>query len=622
MSIKRVIIFFVLFIALTLVGCAPGQDSDGKNVSAEAAKLAPLFKSDKFQDMPYRYFEPAISENSKYPLIIYLHGEEESGTDNEAQLTRTECATIWVDPVLLAKNPTYVIAPQIPAGSDWTEEPAYSNTLALLNQFIENHPQIDKNRIYIVGFSDGASGVWNMVLKNPKLFAAAMPISGNADKYLGDYNAWAALKNFPAIVIHAYDDQISPVSGSLNAVAALQAGGNNFTSGSTKVALWNAGSTPVPHDAWWTAFHKFDVIIYNLFEQNLARTNYGEINPTTLYTKKDFGNGITQIWDHGLNTAWLIEFSDKAIMVDATLGRGSLLQFIRENVLKNKELGIECFVTHNDNDHVYGLNHFIGDAQLKKVYVHKYDADVVAKLLGNDAGKIQLVNDGDLIPMGGKNGEVVYMPGHSRGHTILKYENYLFPGDAIGTGYIGCGDLFVEDYVQLVQHLLDVMGTGKYTILAGHTGECRYPMTEKYVQELLVCAKGIVEGSIYGSPYWRNLRYVATNGDANITYDLNNIHKINGALFNLSISEGTLSPAFAKYLSYYSAIVDEKFSSIEITADVYAEDYISLMINGNPVVTGNVYKANLDTGANRFSITVTAADNTMRTYTLTITRRG
>ena len=31
----------------------------------------------------------------------------------------------------------------------------------------------------------GGNGVWNMILKNPKLFAAAMPISGNADKYLG-----------------------------------------------------------------------------------------------------------------------------------------------------------------------------------------------------------------------------------------------------------------------------------------------------------------------------------------------------------------------------------------------------------------------------------------------------
>jgi len=613
-------IITVLLMAVSFSSCEKKQDSSGQKSSAETTNVASLFKADKFQDMAYRYFEPTIAEGAKYPVILYLHSEEEAGTDNEAQLTVTEGATNWVAPDYLAINPTYVIAPQISKGNDWTTEPAYSNTLALLNQFIESHPQIDKNRIYVVGFSMGGTGVWNMILKNPKLFAAAMPISGNADKWLGNTDAWAALKNMPVVVIHSYDDQIAPISGSLNAVAAIQAAGNVFVSGSTHVALWNAGSTASPHDAWWTAFHKFDVIYNELFEQNLERTNYGLISPVMLYTAKDLGNGITRIWDHGLNTAHLIELSDKAILVDCTLGKGNLLQFIRENVLKNKDIDIEVFVTHNDNDHIYGLNHFLGSSQLKKVYVHKYDAELVRKVLGKDANKVVLVKDGDPIPMGGKTGETIWVPGHSRGHTVLKYENYLFPGDAIGTGYIGCGDLTVEEYIPSVQHLLDVMGNEQYTILAGHTAECRKPMTNEYVHQLLALAKGVVDGSIKSSPYWRNLRQVATLGEANITFDLNNIHLIKGALFNLTISEGTLTPVFAKYLSYYSAKVDAKVSSIDITPDVLAEDYQSLTINGNKVATLDTYKAKLESGKNLFSIIVTAADNTTRTYTLTITR--
>jgi hypothetical protein len=196
----------------------------------------------------------------------------------------------------------------------------------------------------------------------------------------------------------------------------------------------------------------------------------------------------------------------------------------------------------------------------------------------------------------------------------------LFPGDAIGTGYIGCGDLTVEEYIPSVQHLLDVMGNEQYTILAGHTAECRKPMTNEYVHQLLALAKGVVDGSIKSSPYWRNLRQVATYGDANITFDLNNIHLIKGALFNLTISEGTLTPVFAKYLSYYSAKVDANVSSIDITPDVLAEDYKNLTINGNKVATLDNYKAKLELGKNLFSIVVTAADNTTRIYTLTITR--
>lgn len=622
-GLKKLISFLSVLIVLITVSCSTQPVTTvtpAINATADAAKLAPLFKAEKFQDMPYRYFEPTLAENKKYPVILYLHGETEAGTDNESQITVTDCATNWVAPDYLAMNPTYVIAPQIPVGSDWTSEAVYNNTLALLNKFIESHPQIDKNRIYIVGFSIGGTGVWNMILKNPKLFACAMPISGNADKWLGNTEAWAALKNLPVVVIHSIDDQIAPVNGSLNAVAAIQAAGNVFVSGSTHVCLWNPGSTASPHDAWFTAFHKFDVIYNELFEQNLERTNHGEISPVMLYTAKDLGDGITRIWDHGLNTATLIERADKAILVDCTLGKGNLLDFIRANVLKNKDIDIEVFITHNDGDHINGLEHFLGAAQLKKVYVHKYDADLVKAKLGKDAGKVVIVKDGDKIALGGTQTETIWVPGHSRGHTVLKYGNYLFPGDAIGTGYIGCGDLTIEEYIQSVQHLLDVMGTGKYIIYAGHTAECRKPMTEEYVHQLLSLAKGIVDGSIKSSPYWRNLRQVATLGDANITFDLNNIHLIKGALFNLTLSQGTLSPAFAKWTAYYSAKVDEKVSSIEITPDVLAEDFKSVTINGKAAATLTAFKANLEKGKNLFLITVTAADGTQKIYTLNVTR--
>jgi len=177
-----------------------------KNSSLAASKIAPLFKSAKYQDgsgnvLPYRFFEPspAAKLDKKLPVILYLHSEDECGTDNEIQLVTTECATIWVEPDHLAKNPVYVLAPQIPKGSDWNMEPVYSNVLSMLKQFVANHPDIDSERIYIVGFSMGGTGVWNMILKNPGLFAAAMPISGNADTYLGNNAAFEALKNLPVL---------------------------------------------------------------------------------------------------------------------------------------------------------------------------------------------------------------------------------------------------------------------------------------------------------------------------------------------------------------------------------------------------------------------------------------
>jgi glyoxylase-like metal-dependent hydrolase (beta-lactamase superfamily II)/poly(3-hydroxybutyrate) depolymerase len=623
----------ISLLMLLSIACASKSKDSEKNISPEAARIAPLFKYAKYQDgkgnvLPYRYFEPAEKNDSvtKYPVILYLHGENECGTDNEAQLTTTECATIWAEPDHLAKNPVYVLAPQSPEGSDWSTEPVYGSVLTLLKQFIESHPDIDSKRIYIVGFSMGGTGVWNMILKNPALFAAAMPISGNADSFLGDYDAFAALKNMPVLVIHSVDDPVSPVSGSNNAIAALQAAGNRCVGSNT--SIWGLGSVVPAHNAWYPAFHNYEVIYNWLFEQNLERTKNGAISPTTLFTARDLGNGVKEVWDYSLGTAYVIERSEKAVIVDAGSGEGSIYQFIKNKVLVNKNIDIEIMITHNHFDHIAGLASFTGSSQIKKVYVHKDDSDPVKMILGADSGKIQFVKEGDKIPLGGKNIEVISVPGHSWGSIVMWYENNLFSGDAIGSGdvWLGFSILSIEDYIQSVQHLLDKIGNNKLIILGGHSGEYRSPMNEEYLRQMLSCAKGLVDGSISGIPYRRTIGgqmtigNSATYGRATIVYNLNNIHTIKGALRSLTISKGNLNARYAPYLAYYSATVDENVTNVTITSTVLAGNYKSMTFNGNKIESGTPFEAGLNKGENRFLIAVTASDNTAKTYTLTITR--
>ena len=568
----------VVFLLATCLACKNNHDHSDNKISHEAAKIAPLFKSATFQDnkgnsLPYRYYEPSLQNDpaAKYPVILYLHGEEEFGTDNEAQLVTTECATIWIEPDHLVRNPTYVLAPQAPRGSDWTSEPVYSCTLALLKQFIESHPNIDSKRIYIIGFSVGATGVWNMILKNPTLFAAAMPISGNAEKYLGDYNAFAALKNFPILAVHSIDDPISPVSGTNNALAALQAAGNQGVG--LPSSIWGMGSVIPPHNAWFPAFHNYEVIYNWMFEQNLDRTDNGSISPTTLFTSRDLGNGVKEVWDYSLGTAYVIERSDKAVIIDVAAGGNSIYKYIKDNVLENKDIDIEIIITHSNFDHFLGLTSFIGSSQLKKVYVHPEDSDPIKAMLGPDAKKVHLVNDGDRIPLNGKNIEIINVPGHTWGSIVMMYENNLFTGDAIGSGdaWLGGMALSIEDYIKSVQHLLDKIGNNKLSVLGGHTGEYRTPMTEEYVHQVLACAIGIVDGSIIGVPYRRavggqlTIGNGATFGRATIVYNYSNVHTIKGALRSLTISKGNLNPRFVPYTTYYSAEIDANVTTVMIT---------------------------------------------------------
>lgn len=626
-----------LCITMAEVNRAEAQYLPSQSDYAQAVNLATYFKSGNFNGrLPYRYFEPTTTGNAKHPVILYLHGEGEAGTDNSAQLTTTMNATVWMEPRHQAENPAYILAPQIPQGTDWTKEPVYSSTLALLDQFIKTHPRADTNRIYLVGFSMGGTGLWNMLLKNPKLFAAAMPINGSADEWLSDYPAWTALKHTPVIILHDYDDPQVSVTAAWNAAGALQAAGNTFSlAGGPTPSIWTPGSTPSPHDAWYTAFEKFEVIYYSLFWGDLGKTRNGELNPTTLYTHRDLGGGVVQVWDYALGTSLVVERGNKAAIIDTTMGQigvnGGLYHYIRDHVLKNKSADMEVFITHDHGDHITGLRSFIGAAQLKKVYVHQADSAAVKRMLGPDAGKVQYVKDGDLIPLGGKNIEIINVPGHTLGSIIMRYENMLFSGDTIGTGYVGVSRISIEDYVNSLQHLLNKMGKEHFIIYGGHTGELTAALNERYVQDLLTNAKAIVSDPGRGTPYWRSAelatRKVSTVGRSAITYYLYNIKRIKGALYWLDVSKGELrrgvrwgDQGFLSHVSYYRTTVDNSVSSFDITPTVLDADYKSLTVNGNATKSGEPYTATLNNGNNRFAIVVTAADGATRTYTLDVVR--
>lgn len=131
--------------------------------------------------LPYRLYTPTTAPTtSKLPLMIHLHGSGEAGTDNENRCSRepgTVRSTSPFPKTSSCKRRTYWphrlpwrstgVSTGIPEYNlDTTPETVSMTALiALLSQLLQVHPDIDPDRVYLVGLSRGWKGVWNAITK-------------------------------------------------------------------------------------------------------------------------------------------------------------------------------------------------------------------------------------------------------------------------------------------------------------------------------------------------------------------------------------------------------------------------------------------------------------------------
>lgn len=148
----------------------------------------------KGDTLNYRLLFPDYDTFRKYPLVIFLHGSGERGSDNEAQL-KWGVMNFATDQMMVGHS-AIVIAPQCPEKMSWSnfsrdEDPAQTKLLpnpskpmellfGLIMEMKKNR-FVDTNRIYITGLSMGGFGTYDAIERYPNLFAAAMPVCGGGD---------------------------------------------------------------------------------------------------------------------------------------------------------------------------------------------------------------------------------------------------------------------------------------------------------------------------------------------------------------------------------------------------------------------------------------------------------
>ena len=105
--------------------------------------------------------------------------------------------------------------------------------------------KIDKKRIYVTGLSMGGFATWEILQREGKLFAAAMPVCGG-----GDLSYAPKLTGIPLWVFHGGADRTVPVTRSRDMVAAITQAG-----GSPKYTEYPG----VDHDSWGRTYSNPEV---------------------------------------------------------------------------------------------------------------------------------------------------------------------------------------------------------------------------------------------------------------------------------------------------------------------------------------------------------------------------
>ncbi|MBZ0300433.1 MAG: prolyl oligopeptidase family serine peptidase [Anaerolineae bacterium] len=162
------------------------------------------------------YLPPDYESQAAWPLILFLHGYGERGSD-------LDLVAIHGLPKRIAAGddfPFIIASPQCPDTTVWPEQVEALN--ALLDHLLD-HYKVDPARVYLTGLSMGGYGTWFLASRYPERFAAIAPICGG-----GGWWMTQALATLPTWVFHGDADETVPLIESEVMVERIEEAGGDI----------------------------------------------------------------------------------------------------------------------------------------------------------------------------------------------------------------------------------------------------------------------------------------------------------------------------------------------------------------------------------------------------------
>ena len=164
----------------------------------------------------YLLYLPAAYAQSKdpWPLVLWLHGD--GGQENRGGIAEIKS----YGPPHMAEEgkefPFILLAPQLWGDVHWD-----ADILHALLQEVMHEYRVDADRVYLMGYSRGGFGAWELGCSYPDTFAAVVAISGRpmtAVERLKDCGVW---------IFHGEEDKGVPVDGARNMYDGLKSAGGD-----------------------------------------------------------------------------------------------------------------------------------------------------------------------------------------------------------------------------------------------------------------------------------------------------------------------------------------------------------------------------------------------------------
>lgn len=182
---------------------AAGIDKSGDlTLQAMIKEIAPKFSQQTYsvpgkeKTIEYNLYTPQnLEKGKKYPLVLFIADASTAGKDVKAPLTQGYGALVWATDESQAKNPCYVLVPQLAAGAvndDYQHSDEVDDLVGLVNKIVLDN-QVDSSRLYSTGQSMGGMISMYYDVAYPDLFAASIFVDSH----------WAAT-TFPELVKHKF----------------------------------------------------------------------------------------------------------------------------------------------------------------------------------------------------------------------------------------------------------------------------------------------------------------------------------------------------------------------------------------------------------------------------------